>query len=151
MPISPHLQSIFERRKEYRTESPYVFNAVNNVGRIVEPKKVLHKVSERGEVVFSMHDLRRTFTTVAERIQTGTYTLKRLLNHKTGRNDVTAGYTVLTPEELREPAKRIENKILELAGRRQKVDEVNSGMVDIASLSKEEKLALAQQLLSQVS
>jgi len=31
------------------------------------------------------------------------------------------------------------------------VDEVNSGMVDIASLSKEEKLALAQQLLSQVS
>ena len=96
-----------------------------------------------------MHDLRRTFTTVAERIQTGTYTLKRLLNHKTGRNDVTAGYTVLTPEELREPAKRIENKILELAGRRQKVDEVNSGMVDISSLSKEEKLALAQQLLSQ--
>ena len=79
LPISPHLQSIFERRKEYQTESPYVFNAVNNVGRIVEPKKVLHKVSERGEVVFSMHDLRRTFTTVAERIQTGTYTLKRLL------------------------------------------------------------------------
>ena len=150
LPISPHLQSIFERRKEYQTESPYVFNAVNNVGRIVEPKKVLHKVSERGEVVFSMHDLRRTFTTVAERIQTGTYTLKRLLNHKTGRNDVTAGYTVLTPEELREPAKRIENKILELAGRRQKADEVKSGLVDIASLSKEEKLALAQLLLSQV-
>ncbi len=51
---------------------------------------------------------------------------------------------ILTPEELREPAKRIENKILELAGRKQKVDEVNSGMVDIASLSKEEKLALVE-------
>jgi hypothetical protein len=45
----------------------------------------------------------------------GTYTIKRLLNHRTGRDDVTAGYIVQTPEELREPAQRIEGAILQQA------------------------------------
>lgn len=151
LPISDHLFVLFSRRLTYKTKSPYVFNATNNVGRIIEPKKVLHKISEQAEVEFSMHDLRRTYTTVAERIQTSTYTLKRLLNHKTGRNDVTAGYTVLTPEELREPAQRIEDKILVLAGRRRDVHETSQELVNISFLSKEEKLLLAQRLLTQLS
>ena len=49
-------------------------------------------------------------------LKAGSYTLKRLLNHKSQRNDVIAGYTVLTGEELREPAQEIENHILGLAG-----------------------------------
>lgn len=151
LPISDHLASIFARRKHYRTGSPFVFNAINNVGRIIEPKKIVYRISEVACISFTMHDLRRTFTTVAERIQTSTYTLKRLLNHKSGRNDVTAGYTVLTPEELREPAQSIEDKILELSGRRRPRNTVSGKTVNLERLTKDEKIRLAQQLLASVS
>jgi hypothetical protein len=35
--------------------------------------------------------------------------LKRLMNHSTGRDDVTAGYTILTAETLRQSAEKIQN------------------------------------------
>lgn len=149
LPISDHLFTIFQRRHKLKTDSNYVFNANNNVGRIVEPKKVIYKISSQAELSFSLHDLRRTFTTVAERIQTSTYTLKRLLNHKSGRNDVTAGYTVLTPEELRIPAQAIEDKILVLAGRKEEKQKANT-KIDIETLSSQEKIELARKLLASV-
>jgi integrase len=63
----------------------------------------------------TLHDLRRTFITVAEGMDISTYTLKRLLNHK-DRRDVTAGYIVLNVERLREPMQRIATFILRAAG-----------------------------------
>lgn len=41
-------------------------------------------------VTFSLHDLRRTFITVAESLDISAYPVKRLVNHKMSR-DVTAG------------------------------------------------------------
>jgi len=84
-----------------------VFGADNHHGRVVGPKKIIKKINERADISFTLHDLRRTFCSVAETIGVGTYTLKQLLNHKTSSSDVSAGYTVLTAEELREPADRI--------------------------------------------
>ena len=55
------------------------------------------------------HDLRRTFATTAEHLDVGTYKLKRLMNHSTGRDDVTAGYTILTAETLRQSAEKIQS------------------------------------------
>jgi len=115
LPISSYIHSIFKRRKEQRTASRFVFNADNEFGQIKEPKKVIKLIAEKAEINFTLHDLRRTFTSIAESLNIGTYTLKRLTNHKTKRDDVTAGYTILTPEELREPAQRIEDKFLILA------------------------------------
>jgi hypothetical protein len=63
-----------------------------------------------------LHDLRITFTTTAEALNVGTYIIKRLLNHIAKRDDVTAGYTVLTHQELREPAQAIEDEFLIQAG-----------------------------------
>ena len=74
---------------------------------MVEPKKIIKKINERADISFTLHNLRRIFCSVAETNGVGTYTLNRLLNHKTSRSDITAGYTVLTAEELREPADRI--------------------------------------------
>ena len=55
------------------------------------------------------HDLRRTFATTAEHLDVGSYKLKRLMNHSTGRGDVTAGYIILTAETLRQSAEKIQN------------------------------------------
>jgi len=68
-------------------------------------------------VSVTAHDCRRTFATVAESIDVSSMTLKRLLNHRTGAGDVTAGYVIANPERLRSAMQRIEDRVLELAGR----------------------------------
>jgi hypothetical protein len=125
-----------------------VFNTNSDKGRIIEPKKVIQRINSNLEFSFTLHDLRRTFTTIAESLNLGTYTLKRLLNHKTQRDDVTAGYTILTPEELRAPAQSIENRILELAELKteEPVEGLNMDAL-LASLSDEERKSLFIKLL----
>ena len=95
-----------------------------------------------------MHDLRRTYCSIAESLGIGTYTIKRLLNHKTGRNDVTAGYTVLTAEELKEPAQRIVSRINQYAGIdvTKPCDMANIKNM-ISGMSKEQKLSLLAELV----
>lgn len=149
LPITKPLEEIFKRRAEYRV-SGFVFGADNHHGRVVEPKKIIKQMNERADVSFTLHDLRRTFCSVAETIGVGTYTLKRLLNHKTSRSDVTAGYTVLTAEELREPADRICKRLSEYAGVKSCSDESSLGQLtkQLASLSKEQRLELMSALLA---
>jgi integrase len=52
------------------------------------------KVAELSGVPFTIHDLRRTFITIAESLDIPAYALKRLLNHAT-TNFVTADYIIL--------------------------------------------------------
>jgi integrase len=151
LPISDYLMGLFERRFSKRTDSGFVFNTNSDKGRIIEPKKVIQRINDNLEFSFTLHDLRRTFTTIAESLNLGTYTLKRLLNHKTKRDDVTAGYTILTPEELRTPAQSIENKILELAELKTEEPEQRLNMdALLASLSDEERKALFLKLVDGV-
>tara|TARA_B100000700_G_C14450485_1_gene581375 strand:- start:92 stop:475 length:384 start_codon:yes stop_codon:yes gene_type:complete len=127
-----------------------VFGADNHHGRVVEPKKIIKKINERADISFTLHDLRRTFCSVAETIGVGTYTLKQLLNHKASRSDVSAGYTVLTAEELREPADRICKRLSEYAGVKSCSDESSLGQLtkQLANLSKEQRLELMSALLA---
>ena len=117
---------------------------------MLEPKKIIHHINSVAELTFTLHDLRRTYCSIAESIGIGTYTMKRLLNHKTARNDVTAGYTVLTAEELREPAIRISYKIEEYAGLRKitLAPKVESIKDLILNMSKQDKMELIAQLVS---
>ena len=57
-------------------------------------------------MTFTPHDLRRTFITVAESLNIGPYSIKRLVNHKMS-GDVTAGYIVSDVERLRVPMQQI--------------------------------------------
>ena len=59
--------------------------------------------------------LRRTFVTAAESLGYEAYTLKKLVNHSTGR-DVTAGYIITQTKRLQEPMQRITDYILGQAG-----------------------------------
>jgi len=71
----------------------------------------MKRVVEASGVTFTLHDLRRTFVTVAEGLDIPAYALKRLLNHKM-RNDVTAGYIVTDVERLRGPMQQVTDYIL---------------------------------------
>ena len=149
LPLTPKLTEILERRSQYKI-SKFVFGANNKKGRVIEPKKIIHRINDVAELSFTLHDLRRTYCSIAESIGIGTYTMKRLLNHKTARNDVTAGYTVLTAEELREPAIRISYKIEEYAGLKKitlapKVESIKDLIVN---MSKQDKMELISQLVT---
>lgn len=98
---------------ESRLASPFVFPGEGKSGHIVDPQKTIESVTEATGIIFSCHDLRRTFATIAESLDLSRYTIKDLLNHKRQEEDVTGGYIILDVERLREPLQKITNAIQE--------------------------------------
>lgn len=115
LPLTPFISQIFEEAQK-RQLSQYVFGGENIYGQVREPKKVVEKVRKLSGTECHFHDLRRTFATTAEHLDVGTYKLKRMMNHTTGRSDVTAGYTILTAETLRGSAIKVQNFLNEQIG-----------------------------------
>lgn len=91
----------------------YVFPGSGKGGYIVEPRKQMVKVTEQSGIRFTVHDLRRTFITVAESLDISAYAVKRLVNHKMN-NDITAGYIITDVERLRKPMQQITDYLIRL-------------------------------------
>jgi len=114
LPLSVFLHNLLNRRQQ-EAETKYVFPSSSERGYLTEPKNAVSRVAELSGVPFTLHDLRRTFITIAESLDIPAYALKRLLNHK-DPNDVTAGYIVSDAERLRDPMQRITDFILDSMG-----------------------------------
>jgi integrase len=112
LPLTSYLENILEFRK-ISLLTDYVFSAENTFGQVRTPWKVVQKLKTLSRIDCDFHDLRRTFATTAEHLDVGTYKLKRLMNHRTNRNDVTAGYVILTAETLRSTAEKIQLELIE--------------------------------------
>lgn len=110
LPLSSFLIELLERRRTTAT-GPYVFTSDRTGGHLVEPRTAVERVAELSGVPFTLHDLRRTFITIAESLDIPGYALKRLLNHKDS-NDVTAGYIVPNVERLRKPMQAVTDFLL---------------------------------------
>ncbi len=93
----------------------FVFAGAGTGGYIVEPRKQMAMVTKASGVVFTVHDLRRSFVTFAESLDISAYALKKLLNHSTA-SDITAGYLIINIERLREPMQKITDFVLKSAG-----------------------------------
>lgn len=114
LPLSDFLFELLQRRQT-EAVNEYVFPGAKGVGRIVEQRKQMIVVTEESGVSFTIHDLRRTFITVAESLDIPAYALKRLLNHKMN-NDVTAGYIISDVERLRAPMQKVTDYMLKCMG-----------------------------------
>lgn len=114
LPLSDFVANLLGERTKRATGSPWVFPGPGKGGHLVETKKFQARVSAGSGVGFTMHDLRRTFITIAESLDVPHYALKRLLNHRTN-GDVTGGYIVINAERLRGPVEKVAAQILELA------------------------------------
>ena len=115
LPLSDFLLDLIRERRAFRPDARYVFAGPFADQPLQEPRAQIAKVIAISGVPFALHDLRRTFCTVAEGLDLSHYALKRLLNHRmTG--DVTAGYVGKNVERLREPMQRITDHILEAGG-----------------------------------
>jgi integrase len=109
LPLPDYLASLLGRMPRY---GAYVFEGPR--GRLNKPRSALEEVARRSAVPFCLHDLRRTFATVADSLDIPGYGVKALLNHK--GTDVTAGYVVASTERLREPMQKICDYVLRCAG-----------------------------------
>jgi integrase len=114
LPLSDFLVGLLTTRRA-ESVSEYVFPSEGARGYLQEPRKQMHHIMVASGVEFTLHDLRRTFITLAESLDISAYALKRLVNHKMS-GDVTAGYIVADVERLREPMNRISAALLHHAG-----------------------------------
>jgi integrase len=110
LPLSDFLFDLLVARQRV-SETAFVFPGTGVRGYLQEPRPQMNKVTALSGVPFHLHDLRRTFATVAESLDIPAYALKRLLNH-TMRQDVTAGYVIANVERLRIPMQSITDYIL---------------------------------------
>lgn len=158
LPITDTLLTLFRRRAKMKSgDGTLVFQGDRGV--IKEYRHIIDRVSAATvpepnpdllqPIPFKWHDGRRTFGTIAELVGVGNYILKRLLNHRTMRSaDVTQGYLYFSADELREPAEKIEHKILQCTGLNCMDDELNKKIIDVMlSLTEESKIYLLKSLL----
>jgi integrase len=111
LPLNKYLMDIVNGRISDDTD--YLFPGRDINKPLAEPKRIVKKVREKSGIYFTVHDLRRTFASIAGKIVAKEYIVKRLLNHKPSDNDVTASHYVnLTVDDLREPMNKITDYIL---------------------------------------
>jgi len=120
LPLPKYLIDILDHRKA--KGSSFVFPGKIENRPISEPKRIIEAIRQKCGFHFTVHDLRRTFATMAEDAGVRDYTLKRLLNHSGGR-DVTAGYYVPDVDALRGPMDRICSHILSLTNHEAEIDD----------------------------
>lgn len=115
LPLSDYLLAMLERRRASRINE-YVFHSTRSKsGHLEEPRKGYEGAERITGLHITIHDLRRTFLTIAESLDIPAYALKALVNHKSG-NDVTAGYIQVTADRLRDPMQRITDFVLKQVG-----------------------------------
>jgi integrase len=117
LPLSNFLHDLLASRRENDPKGAWVFPGRGKSGHMVESKKFYTRVTKTSGIRFTLHDLRRTFITIAESLDIPHYALKRLLNHRAD-SDVTGGYIVIDVERLRGPVERVAERILTLAQER---------------------------------
>jgi site-specific recombinase XerD len=83
---------------------------------MTEPRETLKLIASRVDLQVTMHDLRRTFATILNRMNIQNYTMKRLLNHlydPSRDTDVTSGYVQVDINELRTVIQALENAVIQ--------------------------------------
>ena len=113
LPMGDFLFALMKKRRTQIT-SEWVFpSAKSKAGHITNISKVRNKINDSCGIHFTFHDLRRTFGSIAENVDYGRYTIKRLLNHKEDDDrDVTSGYIQVSEKKLREAMNAIEDIVL---------------------------------------
>jgi integrase len=113
IPMSSHVYRLLAKRRK-QGDATFVFWSFGRTGHIRKGNDWIRKVKEGSGIEFSAHDLRRTFITTAARLGVNESASKSLVGHSLGK-DVHAIYIKpMEPEELREPAEVIANRLMQL-------------------------------------
>lgn len=113
LPFTDFLEDLLKHRKQESNASQWVFPSPVDDGHLREPRSAIKFMSDQLGRPFTLHDLRRTFITIAESLDIPAYALKQLINHH-NPNDVTAGYIVSGVQRIRAPMQEITAHIMAL-------------------------------------
>jgi len=106
LPITKTIKELLLNRK-LKSSGSYVFSGNNPKQALVNPYKQIKVVRDESGIHFTLHDLRRTFATIADLLDIQHHIIKRLMNHS--NNDVTIKHYVQpTIERLRMPMEKID-------------------------------------------
>jgi len=110
LPLSDYLYDLLRKRHAVK-QSLFVFPSDSERGYLVEPRSAVKRVSDLSGVTFTLHDLRRTFISIAESLDIPGYALKRLLNQK---DPYSLASAAIEPDvdRLREPIQKISDFIV---------------------------------------
>lgn len=113
----PLIEGFWANSYEVLLVRPYDwYGKVSVTGHLYTVSKSLERITEKTGLPIRLHDLRRTFVSVANSIRIPYYTIKRLVNHSSG-GDVTASvYNVMDVDDLREPMQAITDEFKKLMG-----------------------------------
>ncbi|WP_333666267.1 integrase family protein [Acinetobacter guillouiae] len=113
LPMGERLWEIMRKRYEQKFNE-FVFSSPRSKlkGYTTNLYEAKQKIIDETGFEFTFHDLRRTFGTIAENLDYGQYTIKRLLNH-TVSSDVTEGYIQISDKKLRLAMQEIEDIVFE--------------------------------------
>jgi integrase len=110
LPMPDHLMDLLERRREETVAGcEWVFPSSGRKkgkGHISEPRYIADLVGAKIGHRFMIHDLRRSFTTHAERLDIPAYALRAMTNHRMS-GDVTNDYVIKDVERLRDPMEQV--------------------------------------------
>ena len=114
IPMTDYVRDLLIARRQLG-DGTCVFCSYGATGHISGAGDWLKVLREKTDLEFSLHDLRRTFITVAEALDISPDALKALVNHSLG-NGVTETYVKMTPERLRGPAQLVADRLKVLCG-----------------------------------
>jgi len=128
LPLTDVVLDLLKRRHKDRGDSDYVFPTTTigwaknkdgtrrkthpaHISSIEEP---CNRIGDRMGLRVTPHDLRRTYTTVAESLEMSGHALNALTNHAPKRDVIGQHYLVLNADRLREPAQRVADRLQQL-------------------------------------
>jgi integrase len=96
-------------------DGTFVFPSYGRSGHLEHVGAAVKVLRERIAFEFSVHDVRRTFITIAESLDISPYAIKALVNHALGTS-VTESYIQMSVQRLRAPAQQVADKLKALCG-----------------------------------
>jgi len=117
LPMTNIVRGLLVARLEVgRDSSGFVFPGNSRSGHLEEPQAALLSIERATGIRVIVHDLRRTYITVAESTDISPLALKALVNHSMDDDVTSRHYVRLTVERLRGPAQRVADRLKELCG-----------------------------------
>jgi integrase len=94
-------------------KAKFVFPGNTKEGYATDIRHAFAAIVDATGIKVSPHDLRRSYISIASTCLISPFELKMLVAHSTG-SDVTAGYVMVGPEQLRTAAQKVADRIKEL-------------------------------------
>mgnify|MGYP001254817550 FL=1 len=125
LPLTKSMGEILNRRIT-TSDSLFVFASPHNGAVPSNFRSSYARVSNLSGLTFAFHDLRRLAASSMERLGIPHYTIKAILNHKTGAHDVTGGYVQVDEDMMLQGLEKLETFIMNHGRRVCTVEPINS-------------------------